>query len=227
MFKKIKLPKELIEENEAKEATEVKATEASETKTIKTTKTNETKEINTNWVPPKKNIGPSQFAAALGLNKFLDSSTLRHRLEKGYISDPLPCLEFGKQHEKLAKYYYQKLSGNRIKPSKFVKDQHCPHIIGICDGLIGSDGGIEIKCHYGKEFPLKTVPIYYLIQVAGYLYLYDRKWWDFMSCCFSPSGELMTCRIIRVNWDDIKDAWNDEWYPAIVDFVQSVHWSTF
>lgn len=53
------------------------------------------------------------------------------------------------------------------------------------DGLIGEDGGIEIKCpmvntHVG--YLLKgTLPKEYAAQVHGSLYVTGRKWWKFLS----------------------------------------------
>ena len=135
-------------------------------------------------VSPKQYLGASQFAAALGLNCFLSSNDLKSRLEKGYEWEGSPSVVFGHQKEKVAKYFYQKITGNKIQRANFVKDQNCSRLVGICDGLIDQVGGVEIKCHYQKEHPYKSIPIYYLIQIAGYLHLYNRSWWDFMSCCF-------------------------------------------
>ena len=69
------------------------------------------------------------------------------------------------------------------------------------DGLVGDDGGIEIKCpssavHVGylRQGKLPTI---YKQQVMGCLWITGRKWWDFMS--FHPEMEDL---IVRVNRDD-------------------------
>lgn len=53
------------------------------------------------------------------------------------------------------------------------------------DGLIGADGGIEIKSpqpHAHLEYLLGgTVPKDYRAQVQGCLYVTGRKWWKFVS----------------------------------------------
>lgn len=53
------------------------------------------------------------------------------------------------------------------------------------DGLIGSDGGIEIKCPqpdtHIKYFLRGEVPKEYLAQVHGSMFVTGRKWWYFLS----------------------------------------------
>lgn len=69
------------------------------------------------------------------------------------------------------------------------------------DGLVGEDGGLEIKC------PIISVHVGYLVkgnllddyfhQVQGGLYVTGRKWWDLMS--FFPG--IKPC-IVRVERDE-------------------------
>lgn len=53
------------------------------------------------------------------------------------------------------------------------------------DGLIGDDGGVEIKCpqpvNHLRYLLAGTVPDDYLAQVHGSLYVTGRKWWLFVS----------------------------------------------
>lgn len=53
------------------------------------------------------------------------------------------------------------------------------------DGLIGEDGGIEIKCpavHTHVGYLLKgTLPKDYAAQVYGSMFVTGRKWWKFLS----------------------------------------------
>ena len=63
-----------------------------------------------------------------------------------------------------------------------------PAIIGFgCspDGLIGDDGGLEIKCpntatHLDTLLDGK-INLHYIYQMAGGCLVYDRAWWDFVS----------------------------------------------
>lgn len=56
---------------------------------------------------------------------------------------------------------------------------------GSPDGLIGEDGGLEIKCPNTATHieTLLTGKINqdYIYQMAGYVEIFGREWWDFMS----------------------------------------------
>lgn len=55
------------------------------------------------------------------------------------------------------------------------------------DGLIGKDGGIEIKCPevhtHLKYLMAGELPKEYVAQVHGAMYVTGRQWWKFMSYC--------------------------------------------
>lgn len=77
------------------------------------------------------------------------------------------------------------------------------------DGLIGTDGGLELKCPTPKtqaRYLLDGVlPAEYTCQVHGELLVTGRKWWDFMSYC--PS---MPTFVVRVTPDDFTAALGKE-----------------
>jgi len=68
------------------------------------------------------------------------------------------------------------------------------------DGLVGDDGGIEIKCPkpgiHVKYLMADKIPSTYVPQVQGALWITERDWFDFIS--YHPVLEPM---IIRVNRD--------------------------
>lgn len=61
----------------------------------------------------------------------------------------------------------------------------CGRIGASPDGLIGEEGGLEIKClqpAHSLEILLKNeVPKEYVIQLQTSLFVTGRKWWDFLS----------------------------------------------
>ena len=70
---------------------------------------------------------------------------------------------------------------------------------GSPDGLVGDDGGLEIKCpapgtHIGY---LRTgkIPAKYVPQVQGGMWVCDRQWWNFVS--YHPSIEPLVVRVQR------------------------------
>lgn len=106
--------------------------------------------------------------------------------------------------------------GNELEPAakalyEFINDVEVAEV-GLClhdtldcgaspDGLIGVDGGIEIKCPlphthiaYLRE---GVVPGKYIPQIQGCLWITGREWWDFMS--YHPAMEDLIVRVERDN----------------------------
>jgi len=69
------------------------------------------------------------------------------------------------------------------------------------DGLVGDEGGLELKCPLGKTqvkyLRAGTLPDEYRPQVHGALIVSGRPWWDFLSYC--PGLPPL---LIRVRPDD-------------------------
>jgi len=69
------------------------------------------------------------------------------------------------------------------------------------DGLVGDDGGLEIKCPspavHMKYLLANKVPTEYVTQVQGNMLVTGRKWWDFLS--YSPGLPPL---LYRMNRDD-------------------------
>ena len=67
------------------------------------------------------------------------------------------------------------------------------------DGLVGPDGGIEIKCPRPRTHlaTLRTekVPAQYMAQIQACMHVLDRDWWDFIS--YAPGLPLFVKRVHR------------------------------
>lgn len=106
------------------------------------------------------------------------------------------------------------LRGTELEPEarnfySFITDQDVTEV-GFClhdtlatgaspDGLVGEDGGLEIKCPmpetHLKTLKAQVIPSKYYAQVMGNLWITGRKWWDFMSYC--PEEDFFITRIER------------------------------
>ena len=79
--------------------------------------------------------------------------------------------------------------------------EHDENIGGSPDGLIGSDGAVEIKCpdsHTHISYLLNGFPSIYKAQVQGNLWVCERDWLDFVSYDDRlKSNQLMVMRIRR------------------------------
>ena len=109
-------------------------------------------------------------------------------------------MERGTELENDARTAYEFIKDCEVSEVGFCLDDN--KIIGISpDGLIGEDGGLEIKC------PKETthisylddggLPLIYKPQVQGSMWVTGRKWWDFMS--YHPQLPPL---IIRVHRDE-------------------------
>jgi hypothetical protein len=175
---------------------------------------------------PQKMLGPSQVATVLGYSNFDTPDELRHKMENGYTREICPKRNAGTRDEPRCRARYQSDTGSRVLRAPFVKDGAGAGAVagsvsrfgGCGDGLIGKDGGLEIKCQYGDREP--TVYFSHRVQAVAYMYLYKRQWWDIMVC--SIRGETV---VERIYWADYVGVWDSKWYPAIASFCESVNWA--
>jgi len=175
----------------------------------------------------RQNIGPSHFSAILGLNSFKTLEDIQEEIEIGFIRNEAsnPAMSMGIAKETEVIKLYEKIKEKKVKNAHWVRSGKQNRILAKADGLIDKDGGIEIKCHYGKDKALSSVPLYHLVQVLGYLHLYKREWWDLVSCCFNEAGDIGNYRIHRIYWKDYSKPWLEFYYPQIEDFIGSVNWT--
>lgn len=112
------------------------------------------------------------------------------------------AMERGIEIEPQAREYYEGLNGVKVEQVGFCKlDDN----IGCSpDGLVGTDGGIEIKCPntttHITYILADKLPSEYVAQVQGSLWVTDRKWWEFQS--FDPRLKGRPFWSIRVERDE-------------------------
>jgi len=103
----------------------------------------------------------------------------------------------GHDLEPIAKKRYEEITNNVINDVGYISQG----ILFGCspDGLVGDDGGVEIKCPMGKEYVryMTTMDIdkSYFAQVQWCLYITGRSWWDFIY--FHPDFKNCDCIIRR------------------------------
>lgn len=121
--------------------------------------------------------------------------------EENDPSNPYYWMDRGTNMEDEARNHYMAMTGEEVRQVGFGVWQ--PLSIGCSpDGLIGEDGGLEIKCpspavHNGYLRDQRVPPVY-LQQVMGSLLVTGRQWWDFFSYHPDFSRQLL----IRVQRDE-------------------------
>jgi len=126
---------------------------------------------------------------------------LTYKPTESFLSRPM---QIGIEREPLARGEYEALMGCAVQEVGFVL--HPEFECGASpDGLIGLNGGIELKCptvgvHFDYlKLPAGECPSEYRWQVQGAMWLTGRLWWDFVSYCpeFPPELQLIRRRVLR------------------------------
>ena len=109
-------------------------------------------------------------------------------------------MQRGTELEPMAREFYEFASGNDVEQVGFCKADDWEYGVSP-DGLVGSDGLLEIKCpapstHVGY-LRSNSLPTTYKQQVMGQLLVTERQYCDFMS--YHPD---MPAMIVRVERDD-------------------------
>lgn len=113
-------------------------------------------------------------------------------LETGFQASEIygPALDWGTEHEPMAREWYTKLTGNVVQEAYF--EPYGIFAGGSPDGLVGELGIIEIKCPFRTVNHFKyrmartadDLPPEYFWQIQMNLLCTGRKWCDFVS--FDP-----------------------------------------
>lgn len=107
-------------------------------------------------------------------------------------------MQRGNEVEPLARASYEFIHDVEVKEVGMILND--AKTIGISpDGLIGDNGGLEIKCPKAstvvKYMLNDTLPLEYKPQVMGSLMVSDREYWDFLA--FHPSMDFFEVRVHR------------------------------
>jgi len=125
----------------------------------------------------------------------------------------------GVLHEPIARDKYAEHNSVTVDETGFlVRIDLAGHELGASpDGLVGDDGGIEVKCPRAKThistIVADKVPGQYMAQIQTCLLVSGRDWWDFVSFCAG-----LPLFIKRVHPDP---AWAEAIVSALLAFEES------
>jgi hypothetical protein len=167
------------------------------------------------WVAARIGIPTASQFARLITPKKREPSASRHKyraelLTEWLLGQPLDWgatlwMGRGSELEDEARRFYELERDVEVQRIGFVTRDD-GRVGGSPDGLVGDDGGVEIKCPSALQhvqYMLGEDPEYFA-QVQGYLYLTDRRWWDLLS--YNPALPPVLKRIPR----------DDEFIAALV-----------
>ncbi len=156
-------------------------------------------------------IEPASNDESRGLTATLAAERITGFTEPTYMNDDMFR---GVNDEPIARDLYSKQRGVPVAEVGFaIEDKWGFRIACSPDGLVGTDGGIEVKSRRSKKQLLTVladaVPPENMAQIQACLLVTGREWWDYVSYCGG-----MPLFIKRVTPDP-------RWQKAIVDAVQA------
>lgn len=142
-------------------------------------------------------ITASGFADAIAMNKRkpTEPTEARNKYLRTIVAEILSgrpkheisskSLSWGTEAEEFARQEYELETGAIVVPSEFLTHPKYDFIGASPDGLVGDDGGIEMKCPHDEQVHICTLldgmPEEHKAQVQGNMMVTGRKWWDFIS----------------------------------------------
>ena len=115
------------------------------------------------------------------------------------------AMEHGNETEPQARAFYELETGNEVTEVGFIAHPSIEWSGASPDGLIGDDGGLEIKApqptKHIKNLMGGKIDKAYMLQMQWCMACTNRQWWDFVS--FNPSfPPHLQIHIQRVRRDD-------------------------
>ena len=127
-------------------------------------------------------------------------------------------IERGRALEPKARKAYSFLTDASVREVGFIYLDDDRMVGCSPDGLVGDDGGIELKCPapatHLQWVAQDEMPSQHMAQVQGAMWVTGRPWWDFMSYC--PEIEGMEAWRVRVPADE---AWQAALDEHVLEFV--------
>lgn len=137
-------------------------------------------------------VGGSSINSVLAKGKGASRKTLMYKLAGEILSGcktdgyKSADMQRGNDFEDEARQYYEFVTGNTVEQVALIKSD-IPGTHNSPDGLIGSDGGIEIKVRlphvYVELIETGKIEIGYKRQCQHFLWITGREWIDYINYC--------------------------------------------
>ncbi len=115
------------------------------------------------------------------------------------------AMKWGTDTEPLARSAYEARTGELVEEVGFIEHPRIKGFGASPDGLVGTDGGLEIKCPntatHIDTLLSGAIDSRYIYQLSTGMACTGRKWWDFVS--FDPRlPDNLSYKCIRIYRDD-------------------------
>ena len=127
----------------------------------------------------------SNLGAALGQVGYVSRLTAYKRAAGTDDFEGNEATRWGVDNEDTAIAAYEAFAGVRVEPTGLWQHPSIEWLAGSPDGLVGTDGVLEVKCPYYQQHkgPHQTVPPHYYLQLQTLLQCTGRAWCDYVCYC--------------------------------------------
>lgn len=141
----------------------------------------------TEWFEARKGkITGSRVGGILGVNPFATAEDVMREMVRDWFGAEREftgndATRHGEKWEDYAVSLYEGVTGNEVDKAGFIAHEVYDFIGVSPDGLVGLDGGIEVKCPYWAKAPysISEKPSYYA-QMQVVMETADIEWMDFV-----------------------------------------------
>lgn len=135
------------------------------------------------------------------------------------------AMAWGTDAEPYARAEYEIVTGNIVREVGFFRHPWHPWVGASSDGLVGTAGGIEIKCPYNSAVHLQTwaegMPEGHIAQVQGQMWVLGLEWIDF--CSYDPRMQTVGDHLRLYRQRIARDqAYIDNLEQQVLDFLAEV-----
>lgn len=140
------------------------------------------------------------MGAALGQVGYISRLTAYRRAAGTDSFQGNAATQWGVEHEPVALQAYAAHTGYEVQETGMHQHPTLEWCAGSPDGLVGTDGMVEVKCPYYQQSkgPHQSVPPHYYLQMQQLLQCTGRNWCDYLCWCGHKGMSLF-----RVTRDDL------------------------
>jgi len=137
----------------------------------------------------RKDVEPAEDA-----DKPMEPKEPQEPKEPNVLKRKNPALAWGTNKEPNGVLEYVSATGTHVEPTGFWAHADLDWLGGSPDGLLGTDGLLEIKCPYSRKvYP--ELPPYYYLQINALMEITGREWCDL----FVWTPDALKCWRVRAN----------------------------
>lgn len=162
-------------------------------------------------------ITGSRVGSILGVNPYQTAEDVMRSMVREFAGAESEftgnsATQHGERMEPVALAFYEKVSGNKVDQTGLVKHDKYEWLGASPDGLIGLNGGLEIKCPYWAKEPYSVhdKPSYFA-QVQHVMEVCDLEWMDFF--CYISEEKYLLERVER----------DRDWFSSAFQKLQKFH----